>query len=246
MFRAALLAAAAVFAFGAASPARADTVYYCMPDEPRATAPDRLVSVEITIKPNGEFASVVYRAANGAAYSRGQQYEATNSQDRSSGQHYWVGTLRANPDVAMVGSLYRKGDRLVYFETIYDKLHNGKVVSQVASICEPSVSEAAPRQAPAAFRSRGNSVPIYVEPGGHAVFVDVILGCSPRTCSSTRVRPASPSARASLKDCFCAARPSKHHQCKSRSRTARQGLSAISTSTPSRLATTYCATSRLM
>jgi len=69
MFRAAVLAAPAVFAFGAASPARADTVYYCVPDEPRATAPDRLMSVEVTIKPNGEFASVVYRAANGAAYS---------------------------------------------------------------------------------------------------------------------------------------------------------------------------------
>jgi hypothetical protein len=49
--------------------------------EQRVTAPDRLVSVDITLTPNGEFASIVYRAANGAAYDRGK---GTNSQDRPS------------------------------------------------------------------------------------------------------------------------------------------------------------------
>ena len=125
MLRAALLAGAALLAFGTACPACAQTVYYCVPDEPRVTAPDRLVSVEITLRPNGDFASVVYRAANGAAYDRGKQYEATNGQDKT-GQHYWVGTLRTNPNVAMVGSLGRKGDRLLYFETIHDKLQGSK------------------------------------------------------------------------------------------------------------------------
>ena len=49
--------------------------------EPRATASDRLVAVAITVRPNREFASVVYRTANGAAYDRGKQYEMTNGQN---------------------------------------------------------------------------------------------------------------------------------------------------------------------
>jgi clan AA aspartic protease (TIGR02281 family) len=149
MLRTAFLTGAAVLALGAAYPARAQTLYRCVPDEQRVTAPDRLVSVEITLKPNGEFASIVYRAASGAVYDRAKQYEATSSQDRT-GQHYWAGTLRANPNVAMVGSLNRIGDRLVYFETIHDKLQGGKVVSQVTSSCEPIVAEATPPPASAA------------------------------------------------------------------------------------------------
>ena len=149
MLRTAFLTGAAVLALGAAYPARAQTLYRCVPDEQRVMAPDRLVSVEITLKPNGEFASIVYRAANGAVYDRAKQYEATSSQDRT-GQHYWAGTLRANPNVAMVGSLNRIGDRLVYFETIHDKLQGGKVVSQVTSSCEPIVAEATPPPASAA------------------------------------------------------------------------------------------------
>jgi hypothetical protein len=61
MLRIAVLAGTAVLAIGTACPICAQTVYQCVPDEPRAAAPDRLVSVEITLKPNGEFASVVYR-----------------------------------------------------------------------------------------------------------------------------------------------------------------------------------------
>ena len=146
MLRTAFLVGAAVLVLGTACPARSQTQYHCVPDEPRETAPDRLVSVEITLRPNGEFASVVYRAANGAAYSRGQQYETTNGQDGKTGQHYWFGTLRANPNVAMVGSIYRRGDRPVYFETIHDKLQGGKIVSQVISICESIVAGTPPPQ----------------------------------------------------------------------------------------------------
>jgi hypothetical protein len=76
MFRTALLAGAAVLEIPCTIASLTQ----------RATAPDRLVSVEITIKPNGDFASVLYRAANGAAYSRGQQYEATSGQDGA--EHY--------------------------------------------------------------------------------------------------------------------------------------------------------------
>jgi hypothetical protein len=122
-------------------------VYHCEPDEQRATAPDRLVSVEITIKPNGDFASVLYRAANGAAYSRGQQYEATSGQDGA--EHYWTGTLRTNRNIAIVGAFRRVDGRLVYYETIHDKLQADKIVAHVTSICgcgHPTIAESAPPQ----------------------------------------------------------------------------------------------------
>ena len=120
-------------------------MYHCEPDEQRATAPDRLVSVEITIKPNGDFASVLYRAANGAAYSRGQQYEATSGQDGA--EHYWTGTLRTNRNIAIVGAFHRVDGRLVYYETIHDKLQADKIVAHVTSICDgghPIIAESAP------------------------------------------------------------------------------------------------------
>ena len=145
MSRTALLVGAVVLAFGAVCPALAQRVYQCVPYERRATAPDRLVSVEVTLRPDGGFASVIYRAANGAAYDRGKQYETANGQ-YATGQHHWFGTLRGNPNVAIVGSLKRNGDRLVYYETIHDQLQRGKVVSQVTSICEPMVAEAPPRE----------------------------------------------------------------------------------------------------
>jgi hypothetical protein len=50
MLRIAVLAGTAVLAIGTACPICAQTVYQCVPDEPRAAAPDRLVSVEITLK----------------------------------------------------------------------------------------------------------------------------------------------------------------------------------------------------
>ena len=151
MLRIAVLAGTAVLAIGTACPICAQTVYQCVPDEPRAAAPDRLVSVEITLKPNGEFASVVYRAANGAAYDRSKQYETENHQDES-GKYYWSGTLRMNRNVGMVGSIYQLGNRLIYIETVHDKQQRGKVVSQVKSICggQPIAAEAVPSQAPAA------------------------------------------------------------------------------------------------
>lgn len=134
MHRPALLAGAAIFVVGAASPTLAQTVYRCTPDEPRTTAPGRLVSVEITLTQNGEFASVVYSAANGATYDRGKQYESTNGQNAA--EHYWAGLLRGNPNVGIVGSFHREADRLVYLETIHDRLHGDKVVAHVTSFCD--------------------------------------------------------------------------------------------------------------
>jgi hypothetical protein len=157
MFRPALLAGAAALVFATAHPALSDTVFYCVPDEQRATAPDRLVSVEVTIKPNGDFASVVYKAANGATYSRGQQYEATSRQDGT--EHFWMGTLRTNRNIAMVGAFHRVGGRLVYYETIHDKLQTDKIVAHVASICDgghPIVAESPPQTTPSVPSSPGS------------------------------------------------------------------------------------------
>ena len=118
------------------APVAAQTSLYCVPNEPRVTAPDRLVSVEITMQPNGNFNSVLYKAANGASYDRGQQYDAKNIFYH--GQHFWVGTLRINHNVGMAGSFYRDSGRLVYVETIHDNKQGGKVVSQVTSVCQES------------------------------------------------------------------------------------------------------------
>ena len=95
--------------------------------------PIRLVSVEITLKPNFEFCvgSLSGREQENA-YDRSKQYETENHQDES-GKYYWSGTLRMNRNVGMVGSIYQLGNRLIYIETVHEQ--RGKVVSQVKSIC---------------------------------------------------------------------------------------------------------------
>jgi hypothetical protein len=132
MIRIAFLTGAAVLA--TACPAGAQALYHCVLDG-QVAAPDQRVSFEIAIKPDGEFASIIFRAANGTAYDRGKQYDGKNSQD-GNGQHYWTGTLGTNPNVAIVGSLSRKGNRLVYSETISDSVL-GNV--QITSTCKPIV-----------------------------------------------------------------------------------------------------------
>jgi hypothetical protein len=129
--------AAIPFVLCAFSSAVAETTLYCVPNEPRVVAPDRLVSVEVTLRTNGNFASVVYRAANGASYDRSQQYYAENT--LRDGKIYWIGTLRIRRNIGMVGSLYRDNGHLFYDETVHDYLQGGKVVSEIVSVCdEPS------------------------------------------------------------------------------------------------------------
>jgi hypothetical protein len=133
--------AAILFVLWAVGSAAAQTTLYCVPNEPRVAAPDRLVSVEVTLRPSGDFASVVYRAANGATYDRSRQYHAENS--FRDGRNFWIGTLRINRNVGMIGSLYRDNGRLVYLETVHDYLQGGKVVSQIASVCDEPLSQPA-------------------------------------------------------------------------------------------------------
>ena len=103
MIRIAFLIGAAVLALASACPARAQTIYRCVLDG-QVVAPNQRVAFEIAVAPNGEFGSIIFRAANGAAYDRGQQFNEQNRQD-GNGQHYWTGTSRTNPNVTMVGSL---------------------------------------------------------------------------------------------------------------------------------------------
>jgi hypothetical protein len=130
--------AAIPFIFCALDSAAAETTLFCVPNEPRVAAPDRLVSVEVTVRPNGDFASVVYRAANGASYDRSQQYYAENT--LRDGKIYWIGTLRIRRNIGMVGSLYRDNGHLFYEETVHDYLQGGKVVSEIVSVCDEPVS----------------------------------------------------------------------------------------------------------
>src|SRR5690349_16071443 len=104
MVRIAFLIGAAVLALGSACPARAQTLYRCVPDG-QVVAPEQRVSFfEIAITPKGEFGSIIFRAANGAAYDRGELFDEQNRQ-HGNGQRYWTGALRTNPNVTMVGSL---------------------------------------------------------------------------------------------------------------------------------------------
>lgn len=128
-----------------AAPASAQTAYYCVPNEPRVTARDRLVSVEIRVLPDGEFDTVVYGAGNGASYDRGSQYRATNT--FYNGQYVWIGKLRINQNVGMVGAFHRLNGRLFYVETVHDDHQGGKVISEVVSVCNepaPQPSNAGP------------------------------------------------------------------------------------------------------
>jgi hypothetical protein len=134
MVRIVFLVGAAVLVLGSACPAGAQTLYRCVLDG-QIAAPNQPVSVEIAIKPNGEFASIIYRAADGAAYDRAKQFDEQNSQN-GNGQHHWSGTLRTNPDVTIVGSLNRMGHRLVYSETISNKVLGA---AQITSTCKPIV-----------------------------------------------------------------------------------------------------------
>ncbi len=186
MLRNTLKAGLAVFAL--AMPARslaADTVYYCTPDEPRVAAPDRLVSVAIRLQPNGAFVSVVYRAANGTVIDRSAQYQSINGQEKNF--RYWVGRLRNNPNVGIMGSFQRHGDRLYYYETIHDNLQGGKVVSQVTSLCDggrldhseaatrTDIDNSAPRRLPQPSNESGSRVVAPIEEDGGTFLVPVII-----------------------------------------------------------------------
>jgi hypothetical protein len=145
MLKTILSAFLATVALALATPAFADTTYYCTPIEPRVTAPDRLVSVEITLRANGTFNTVIYRAANGAIYDRGSQYVSTNK--LFNGQYVWIGSLRVNRNIGMLGSFSHHNGQLSYTETIHDNLQGGKVVSEVISICNGATPNAEPTPA---------------------------------------------------------------------------------------------------
>ncbi len=115
------------------------------------------MSVEIRLKPNGAFASVVYRAANGAVIDRAAQYENMNGQEGNF--RYWVGRLRNNPNVGIMGSFQRNQGRLFYLETVHDSLQGGKTVAQVTSLCDAGrldygeVASSPPQSAPPPFQA---------------------------------------------------------------------------------------------
>jgi hypothetical protein len=111
------------------------------------------VSVEVKLKPNGAFVSVVYKAANGTLIDRAAQYENINGQEGNF--RYWVGRLRNNPNVGIIGSFQRNQGQLFYSETVHDNLRGGNIVARVTSLCDgghldyADVASSPPQSAPA-------------------------------------------------------------------------------------------------
>jgi hypothetical protein len=128
---------AAGCALGSTCSADAQTVYRCMPDGQVVAPPNRAVSFEIAIKPNGDFDSIIFKAADGTAYDRGMDFDKQNVQ-AGNNQHRWTGRLRTNPSDSIVGYLSREGDRLVYFEILSDPVLG---TAQIISTCEPIVPQ---------------------------------------------------------------------------------------------------------
>ncbi len=136
MLRATVAVAALLFGHAA----MADYVYNCTPYETRFRATDRLVSVEVTTSNDGAFKSMVYHAANGAYYDRGDQY---NAEGHSRGQgHYWIGELRSNPNVRMIGRFVAGSSGPVYVERVYGKRYGQwRQTSMVVSLCDTPIAQ---------------------------------------------------------------------------------------------------------
>jgi hypothetical protein len=72
-------------------------MYSCVPQETRTGARERLISVDVSVsdlRPEGRW-SVVYHAANGAAYDRTKQYDLVGNIGPG---RYWTGRLKTNPN----------------------------------------------------------------------------------------------------------------------------------------------------
>ena len=99
------------------------------------TAPDRLVSVEIRLKPNGTFVSVVYRTANGTLIDPALRSTKRLTEKREISAIGLVDCATIQT-LGSMGSFQRNRGQLYYFETIYDNLQGGKTVAQVISVCD--------------------------------------------------------------------------------------------------------------
>jgi clan AA aspartic protease (TIGR02281 family) len=76
---------------------------------------------------------IIYRLADGTAVSRSQQYHIADYSDASSSK--WKGQLRRNPNLWMVGEIFRDGASYRYREFIRDASRGGQVAMDMSARC---------------------------------------------------------------------------------------------------------------
>ncbi len=161
MLRATVAVAALLFGHAA----MADMVYHCRPYEMRSHASDRLLSVEVVTADQGAFKSVRYHAANGAYYDRGDQY-IFDARGDGQGHYVWIGDLRSNPKVRMLGQFVDVSGATGYVERIYSKRYGQwRQTAEVISVCdEPTVVETETQPPPSTAPSSSESSPLLTSP----------------------------------------------------------------------------------
>ncbi len=173
------------------------------------TGRNGVVATTVSYDPARSSWSVIHHLADSTVVARETQYSMARIReasiiamlpDRSMGAAMWAGSLNRNHELQMVGRLTidKQSDGLVYEEFLYDRGHSDQLILHSQTNCKratttaiqsappepPSVAEApsappTPQPSAPAPMPRGNSVPIYYERDGRAVFVDVILGSQP-------------------------------------------------------------------
>jgi clan AA aspartic protease (TIGR02281 family) len=76
---------------------------------------------------------IIYRLADGKVISRNEQYHLADYSDASSTK--WKGQLRKNPNLWMVGEIFRDGSGYRYREFIRDAVKGGQVTMDMSARC---------------------------------------------------------------------------------------------------------------
>ena len=168
------------------------------------TGRNGVISTKVSFDPVRSSWSVIHYLADSTVVARETQYSIADA-SQGTGATKWVGNLNRNHDLHMVGQLTidKQSDGLVYEEFLYDRGHSDQLILHSQANCKratttvaqsakqepPSAAQppaVSPTAAPPALQRSalasmplGNSVPIYFERDGRAVFVDVILGSQP-------------------------------------------------------------------
>ena len=116
-----------------------------------------VVSISVSQEGNvGGGWQILHRLADGTVVSRGQQYHIADYSDASSTK--WKGQLRRNPNLWMVGEIFREGTGYRYREFIRNASTGGQVAMDMSARCVDDKVVAQPN-----FPRGVDQVPI----GGH-------------------------------------------------------------------------------
>jgi hypothetical protein len=93
-----------------------------------------VVSISVSQEGNvGGGWQILHRLADGSVVSRSDQYHLADFSDRSSTK--WKGQLRRNPNLWMVGEIFREGATYRYREFIRDASKGGQVAMDMSARC---------------------------------------------------------------------------------------------------------------